>query len=225
MPGREISFRNGGIYHVFNRTVDAKRIFVQKKFCISFLDAIKYYRSQNSTVSLSRLRDLKPEDRKNIEKSICFKTSFRIHILAYCLMPTHFHLLLHQKKSGGIQRVVSDVVNSFTQYFNRATKRRGPLLMPRFKAVEVMNDAQLMHVSRYIHLNPYSARLIGSKEEIEQYPYSSFAQYIGEKSSELIYPEKVLELFSHDSSASKDFVIRNADYQQTLERVEYTYKW
>jgi len=84
---------------------------------------------------------------------------------------------------------------------------------------------QLMHVSRYIHLNPYSARLIGSKEEIEQYPYSSFAQYIGEKSSELIYPEKVLELFSHDSSASKDFVIRNADYQQTLERVEYTYKW
>jgi len=225
MPGREIRFTNGGIYHVFNRTVDAKRIFVQKKLCLSFLDAIKYYRSQNSKISMSRLRDLLPDDRKIIEKSVLFKTSFRVHVLAYCLMPTHFHFLLQQKKSDGIQKVLSDVVNSFTQYFNRATKRRGPLFMPRFKAVQVLNDAQLMHVSRYIHLNPYSARQIKSKEEIEQYPYSSFSQYIHGTRSDITHPEKVLELFSNNPQAYKSFVIQNADYQQTLEHVKYTYKW
>lgn len=225
MPGRDIIFQNNGIYHVFNRTIDKKRIFHIEKHCNIFLNTLAYYRSDKSTVSLSRLPDLPKDIRVKILKEVAYTTSFDIHILAYCLMPTHFHLLLQQKKGNGIQKSMTYLMNSFTQHYNKLSKRVGPLFLPRFKAVRVTSDAQLMHVSRYIHLNPYSSKIINSKSEIAHYPYSSYPYYLTSQKNQLVQPKKVMELFRFNRKEYEDFVIKNADYQQTLERVKYTFSW
>lgn len=225
MPGRDIIFQNNGIYHVFNKTIDKKRIFLTEKYSKIFLETLAYYRSDRSTASLSRLPDLPADTRDKILKEVTYITSFKIHVLAYCLMPTHFHLLLQQKKGDGIQKSMTDLMNSFTQHYNKITHRAGPLFLSRFKAVPVTSDAQLMHVSRYIHLNPYSSKIIKSKSEIAHYPYSSYKYYLTQNKHSLVQIKKVMELFHFESKQYEDFVVKNADYQQTLEQVKYTFSW
>ncbi len=75
-------------------------------------------------------------------------------------MPTHIHLILKQLKEDGISAYMSKILNSYTCYFNRRTKRKGPLWESRFKRVEVTSDEQLLHLTRYIHLNPVTAHIV-----------------------------------------------------------------
>lgn len=93
-------------------------------------------------------------------------------------MPNHFHLLLKQTKENGISKLVANFQNSYTRYFNLKNERVGPLFQGVFKALRVKTDEQLIHVSRYIHLNPYSSSVIKSFEELKRYPWSSVEEYL-----------------------------------------------
>lgn len=133
-------------------------------------------------------------------------------------MPNHFHFLLKQENEVGISKYLSDFQNSYTRYFNINHNRTGPLFMDQFKAVRIESEQQLIHVSRYIHLNPYSGFLTKNLTELENYPWSSFKNYLLQEN--LAEYKIILDLFS-SKDKYKSFVLDQADYQRKLKRIEH----
>lgn len=134
-------------------------------------------------------------------------------------MPNHFHLLLRQIDDAGISKFMANFTNSYTKYFNMKNDRVGPLFQGLFKAVLIEDDEQLMHVSRYIHLNPASSFLV-EPDFLESYEWSSYPDYLGLKNPEIIEKETVLNLFSNEEQY-KQFVLDQAGYARTLETIKH----
>lgn len=133
-------------------------------------------------------------------------------------MPNHFHFLLKQIKDNGISHFVANFQNSYTRYFNVKWKKDGPLLLTQFKAVRIEDDNQLLHVSRYIHLNPYSSFVIKSIDNLIDYPWSSLKEYLS--SANVVKSEEIINLIG-SSKKYKKFLLDQADYQRTLDQIKH----
>ena len=131
-------------------------------------------------------------------------------------MPNHFHLLIKQSGDDGIQEFIRKVQNSYTKYFNIRYQRVGPLLQGPFKAVLVESDDQLLHLSRYIHLNPYVSELV---DNLELYPYSSYRSYINLSDDILCVSAEIVRLLGNNDY--KEFVQDHANYAVELEQIEH----
>ena len=225
MPGRDISFDNKGIYHIFTKSLEGKKIFDLNRYCRTFYEIACYYRSVESRVSFSAFKRLDKDIQWELFRKIVEPSTYKVSILAYCLMPNHFHFLIEQNVENGIPKFVSDVLNSFTRYYNIANNRVGPLFLPKFKAVPVTRDDQLIHVSRYIHLNPYSSRVIKKRELLASYEYSSYPYYVSSIADQLVENKRVMELFNFDKERYRKFVLDHAQHQQMLEACKHVYKW
>lgn len=215
MPGREIPLVSGQIYHVFNRGVASQPIFNTKRDYKRFLEIWLYYRNVHVPIRYSKFITLSTEIRSQILKGLNEKRIFNVDCLCYCLMPNHFHFVLRQLKDGGISQFVSKATNSYSKYFNTKNERSGPLLQGKFKAVRIETDEQLLHVSRYIHLNPYTAFMIKSYQEIINYPFSSLREYLGLEQGHNVEAKEVLNNFKNIQQF-KEFVFDQADYQRRL---------
>lgn len=224
MPKREEPFVNKKIYHIFNKTLDHREIFMDE-VCNTFLQILTYYRSKYSTRSFSLFKSSDIDNQKKILKKIFIKKYFQIELFAYCLMPTHFHLLVYQKEENGILKCISNTLNSFTRYYNLKNERKGPLFLPRFKSVLIRTEEQLKHVSRYIHLNPYSNGLVNSFEELLSYRYSSLKSYVNDSDNKTCSNNYILNIFNNNHERYKKFVEDNADYQKSLEEIKYVKNW
>jgi putative transposase len=218
-------FINDNIYHIFNKTIDYRMVFNNENNCLHLLNTIEYYRSNAVKFSYSQLPRLDPITTESYLKKIYDSNTFRVEILSYCLMPNHFHFLIKQKKDKGISKFMADIINSFTRYFNIKTERKGPIFVSDFKSVGITNEAQFIHVSRYIHLNPYSAGLINNFEELLKYPWSSLKDYTSIINNSFIETKDLLSLFDFDKERYKKFVLSNTEHQKTLETVKYLSKW
>src|SRR3989344_6077012 len=146
MPSRIIPFINNHFYHIYNRGSEKRPIFENQRDYQRFLKTLIYYQIEGPKPRFSKFPSLAitklDENRKLVE------------ILAYCLMPNHFHLLLKQVRDKGITEFLSNLSNSYTKYYNTKYNRVGHLFQSEFKAVIMESNEQLLHVSRYIHLNP-----------------------------------------------------------------------
>ena len=225
MPSRRDIFLNNHIYHIFNKTIDRKLIFDIPEVADYFMQLLGYYRSIKTKVRYSVFRRLQQTERQFIEKAVNIKKNFRVEIQAFCLMPNHFHLLLKQKKDDGIVRFLSDVTNALTRYHNELYKRKGPLFLPQFRSRMIVSPEQYIHVSRYIHLNPYSAYVVNTIDELFNYPYSSLKAYIDNTNHTIADTKQLLYHFNDDGKRYGEFVISNAQHQRTLEYVKYIDKW
>ncbi len=139
-----------------------------------------------------------------------------VEIAAYCIMPTHIHLILKQLKNNGISTYMGNVLNSYTRYFNNKTKRGGPLWESRFKNVEVESDEQLLHLTRYIHLNPSTANLA---EYPEDWDFSSYREFMGgiEEKAKLCNYDELLNIKPYEY---KKFVSSRINCQRDLARIK-----
>jgi REP element-mobilizing transposase RayT len=199
MPRREIAFQPGEYYHLYNRGVNRERIF---------------FEPENYVFFLRRLREhLMPV----------------LEVVAYCLMPTHYHLLVQVKQTPQTSEVsktseVSDasarisaammrLAVSYTKAVNKRYERVGPLFQGAFQARHVERDEYLVHLSRYIHLNPWAAGHVGHAEE---WAYSSYPDYLGLRQGTLPAPGAVLGQFS-SLNAYRQFVEGHAS--ETEERI------
>lgn len=225
MPSRRDIFTNGNIYHIFNKTIDHKKIFTQTTNTDRFFDLIRYYRSIKSKLRYSRFKQLPDKLKKRIEEQITFEKYFKIELLAYNLMPNHFHLLVKQIKNGGIVRSITDILNAFTRYFNVKENRLGSLFLTQFKSKVMMSREQLMHTGRYIHINHYSSGIVDSLEDIVDYPYSSLKEYLAPDPNNLCNTELMLAEFNNSREQYKKFILNHADYQKNLEIIKHTIKW
>lgn len=183
MPSQNVvkEFHDDAIYHVYNRGVERRNIFQDDQdyryflaYFDKYLGAIEFKDSFNRPYT---------------------KLSLDVQLLAYCLMPNHIHLVLKQKREGGITQLMRKVQTGYAMYFNQKYSRVGSLFQGVYKASLVQDDSYLMHLSRYVHLNPVSLGLLP-----ELYPYSSYAAYLGESNPSFLHKKDIFELFESVAS-------------------------
>lgn len=125
---------------------------------------------------------------------------FNIKIAAYCLMPNHYHLLLHTP-DGNLSRCMRQINGIYTQRFNRVHKYDGPLFRGRYKSILVDADSYLLELLRYIHKNPLRA---GLSNHLQDYEWSSHHGYISDaKRWEWLFKEFPLSMFARDRKESR----------------------
>lgn len=218
MPGRLTPLANEQIYHIYNRGIDHQPTFIQKNDYKRALETLKYYHYISPPVRLSIYLILGVD--KKIEISSSLKNSpVHADIISYCLMPNHFHLLIRQKVDHGISKFLSNFQNSFTRYFNTKNHRSGPLFTNQFKAVLIETDKQLLHVHRYIHLNPYTSYVVKDIKNIFTYPWSSMAEYLSFKDN--VCRQKIIRDYFKQINTYQRFILDQADYQRKLQSIKH----
>ena len=171
MPYRLVPLVNENYYHIFNRGVEKRTVFLTGHDYKRFLNTLIYYQIEESNVKFSSRSLLNIISAQNSKK--------QVEIIGYCLMPNHYHLLLKQNIDNGISTLLRKVSNSYTKYFNTKHERVGPLFQGAFKARLIENNEALLHVLRYIHLNPF---VDGSDQVLDlSYPYSSYGEYVNKQ--------------------------------------------
>ena len=179
MPRRRTPLIAGECYHLFNRGVNRQEIFFELENYLFFLRRMRRY--------------LLGEGKKGKTSKVCetLKVLDSTTIIAYCLMPNHFHLLV-QPHSDQLSRLMQRLSISYTKAINKRYGRVGPLFQGQFQAARVDRNEYLLHLSRYIHLNPVAAGLV---EHPQDWEYSSFREYIGLRPGTLPMPALVLSQF------------------------------
>ena len=157
---RDIQFRAGHYYHLYNRGVNRQPIFFEQKNWGYFIKRLRHY----------CLPDL-------------------IEIVAYCLMPNHYHILAYLKDDNLSKKIMQPFTVSYTKAVNQQQDRVGPVFQGVFKAKLVDKNEYLLHLSRYIHLNPV---LAGIANNPANWTFSSYQDYVGLRHGTLSKPDIVL---------------------------------
>lgn len=219
MPYRQTPLVTEEVYHIFNRSVARLPIFISKNDYGRAMEVIDFYTFGNTYLSFSHFRRLTQEQRLNFAESIFTPENKLNEILAFCLMPNHFHFLLRQKKDKGIATMLRNFQNSYAKYFNTKSERSGALFQSMFKAVRIETDEQLIHVARYIHLNPSTAYIIKDPQDLENYLWSSYPEYINNSAG--IADQKELLGYFKSVENFKKFTLDQADYQRKLGQIKH----
>ncbi len=218
MPEFRIPLVTNEYYHVFNRGVARQPTFLSKNDYEQALLALSYYRFSNPPMRLSRYKELSVEERSTTLSELQ-ENEKRVEIISFVFMPNHFHMLLKQTAENGISSFISQFSNSYTRYFNTKYNRVGPIFQGVFKSVHVESTEQLVHLSRYIHLNPVVSAVI-RENDLSTYRWSSLPDYLEEKNFSIIYSEPILEQFS-SRKEYLNFVSDHVGYASELEQVKH----
>lgn len=195
MPSRNRvkQYVENGFYHVYNRGISKQSIFLDHDDYAVFLNLLK--------------RHLDTEPHTDNKKRELIWLHPDLEMLAYCLMPNHFHLLVYQKTPEAMSILIKLITMSYSSYFNKKYGRLGPLFQGTYKAVLIQRDDYLQHISRYIHLNPRAYKT---------YQYSSLPYYLGKQSAAWIRPKRIIELFD-STDEYMGFLDDYADYKRVLD--------
>lgn len=197
-----------GIYHIYNRGVEKRTIFTDDYDYKVFLNCLKEAL-------------LPPEKLPQTPKTFTLKgSSFKgvmkppknfakeISLLAYCLMPNHFHLLVKQSSDRAIDSFMRSIGTRYVIYFNKRHKRVGHLFQGIYKAAMITDEPYYLHISRYIHRNPLSH----TKNLVDA--YSSYADYLGKRNTAWVKSEEILASFQ---LSKFPFLKGRNSYQQFVE--------
>ncbi len=219
MPNpRKIPFATDHFYHVYNRGIERRPTFIGKREIRRALETLKYYRFTKPPVKLSKFLSCSDEEKNKIIQQFNQNNKL-VEIIAFCLMPNHFHFLLKQLKDQGISKFISNFTNSYTKYFNTKNEREGPLFQGTFKAVLIETDEQLVHLSRYIHLNPIVAGIV-EEQKLGEYIASSYPEYLGQNTNVICQRETILSFF-RSRIEYKRFVHDQISYAKELKRIKH----
>ncbi len=215
---RKVLLVNGEVYHIFNRSIADFVIFNDSDEYERMWQLIKYYQTENELKYsvFIRSKRVEKEDFNNFFNSIIQNKEKIVQIIAYCLMPTHFHLILKQYKNDGISNYIRKILESYSSYFNARHKRRGPLWESKFKNVLVEKDEQLLHLTRYIHLNSVTDKLVNKPED---WFFSSYREYVNKvkDNSAVCQFENILEI---NPNTYDKFVNNQIAYQRELAKIK-----
>jgi putative transposase len=218
MPRRIEPLEVESFHHIYNRGVAKQSIFLCDSDYYQVLECIKYYQYVDPPIRLAKLKDLKQEHQMELWRDLYLTGTKQVDIIAFVLMPNHWHFLLKQNIDNGISKFLSLTSNSYTKYFNTRYHRVGYLFQGPFKSVRVESEEQLLHLSRYIHLNPTVSNIVPIKE-LFKYKWSSFNDYLSPIPS-FTSPQIVLNYFK-EKDQYRDFVLNHFDYARQLEIVKH----
>ena len=200
------NYLQGEFYHVLNRSIAHFGIFKDLDNCQRFLEELDYYNNNNVVEKYSIALQKKKYQYQNI---LVPKSNCLVKFISYKIMPDHYHLLVKILKDNKLSKYIANIENSFSRFFNIKFKRKGPLWESRFKAVKIKTNEQLLHTTRYIHLNATTANLV---DQPDDWKYSSYRDFIIDN-----FLKKYLsEISIVNADLYKKFVENRKDYQKKL---------
>lgn len=211
-------YSSGEIYHIYNRGVDKRIIYLDELDRVRFVhDLYEFNDKENVTNSNLRFKNMA------VGKPYIKKRDILVDILAFILMPNHFHLMIRARDESGVTEFMKKIGGGYAQYFNQKYERSGTLFEGKYKCVRVAEDQHLLHLPYYIHANPLNLEFPQWKEKglgddvekamnfLEKYRWSSFLDYMGKKN----FP----------SVTDRDFLLRlYGGEEKTMEELERAYK-
>ncbi|MBU0569276.1 transposase [Patescibacteria group bacterium] len=214
MPSKNIVkiYAKDNYYHVYNRGVEKRNIFEDEQDYKVFLGYLKQQLShppdpdkllKNFTLQGETFKGI-PRQPKNFNSEI--------DLVAYSLMPNHFHFLLFQHSSDSMKKFMQSLLTRFSMYFNKRYERVGKLFQGTYKAVLVKDDSYLLHLSRYIHLNPSENHADPTKA------YSSYGEYLGLRKTKWIKPDIVLNFFNKKTILELDKINSYKDFVENSKK-------
>jgi putative transposase len=184
-------FVEGGIYHVYNRGIEKRNIFLDDHDYQHFLWIVdEFVKPDHPT----------PGNKFFLRRSV----GKEISILSYCLMPNHFHFLIKLQTLSGITKLMQRICTVYATYFNDRYSHEGKVLQGPYKGARVGSDAYLMQVSAYIHRNP-----TGLCANLGEYKYSSYQDYLGKKKTSWLNTSEILDIFKTKNEKSPSENYRN----------------
>jgi putative transposase len=216
MP-RKNHLATGEYYHVFNKSIAGFRIFNNQPAYHHMIQLMRYYQLKSQPCKFSQFIRADQVKMIGLNQSISdlqIKTEKLVKIVAFCLMPTHIHLLLQQLEDDGVMTFMRNISNSYSHYFNIKNDRRGPLWVGRFKNILIDDNSYLLNLMRYIHRNPVEAQLV---QRPEDWFFSSYFQYLNFENPHvpnLCSFENEVEM---SVGACRRFVEDYLEYQKSLE--------
>ena len=219
----------GNFYHILNRGVDKRNIFLDNKDYFRFIRDLFEFNDTASPPNINyffhKYSDIvhKYSDiaSPNIPSpNIISKTRKRkllVEILVFSLMPNHYHLLLRQKVKNGISRFMKKLNMGYAKYFNEKNRRSGALFEGRYKSIDVTNEMHFLWLPYYIHCNPLDLKFPrwrgGNIEDykeavkfLESYRWSSHLDYLGKKNfPSVTQREFLMEIFGTAENYRKGF--------------------
>lgn len=214
---RKITIAPGEYYHIYNRGVEKRNIFISKDDHERFMRLL--YLSNSTKPYVYRLVQGLPLNEIDLGEK-------RVAIGAYSLMPNHFHLLVREIEDGGISGFMEKLTTGYSMYFNKRNKRVGSLFQGTFKAEHVDTDEYLKYLYAYIHLNPVKLieptwkekgiqNLTRAKKYLESYRYTSYVDYaLGKREESAILSPKEFPGYFEKKKDFARFVDEWLDYRE-----------
>ena len=195
MASKKPPLINNEFYHIFNRGVEKRKIFLQSSDYFRFILSLYELNDKNLVLMRDRINQRrKRKNRGETPANIQNKREPLVEIIAFCLMPNHYHLVLRQLVDGGISLFMKKMGDSYVGYFNQKYNRKsmGSLFQGHFKAVHITTNEQLIYLFTYVFTNPLTLLERNWKEQgieypkraiqyLEEYRWSSYLDSIGKK--------------------------------------------
>jgi putative transposase len=188
MPRRDVRFVRYGYYHIYNRGAGRHDLFIEEDNYLYVLRRTKKYIGE-----------------------------FHLTIIAYCLMPNHYHFLVRQDGETPAGELPKRVFGGYSRAVNKRYGWSGTLFEGRFKAKAVTADAHLIHLCRYIHANPAKDGLV---DHLEEWPYSNYLEWVGRRSGALVDRQFVRKMFG-DPARYKASVLDYLQSRRLPDELEY----
>jgi REP element-mobilizing transposase RayT len=222
---RKTEFVDGEYYHIYNRGVDKRDIFIDDKDYKRFLLSMNLLNNEKAVGSIrDRLKLLKERERIVANRASnpvgtgvesLFAVKPLVTIVAYCLNPTHYHFILKQNTENGITEFMKKIGSGYTSYFNKKHKRSGSLFQGRFKSVHIDSNEYLLYLTTYVNKNNYIHGY-----DNENWIYSSELDYIGKRNGNLCDREIILGQFNNDCKKYEEFMKENVLYLKNKKDLE-----
>lgn len=174
---RIIKIAPGEYYHICNRAVNKQIIFHDTRDYFRFLFLILYFQSPIVFRQTGRLvKEFVLSSALDIKDEVVKKRT--VELVAFCIMPNHFHLVVKELEEGAIAAYMQRVLTAYSKYYNTKYEKSGHVFQGPYRAIHISNDNQLKYLSAYIHRNP--RELAGWRNKEDKYRWSSYQDYIAE---------------------------------------------
>lgn len=204
------------IYHIYNRGIEKRNIFINDKDYVRFIHDLFEFNDRNAAINLAYHINQKQPKEIGLPKIKRQPRELLVELLAFCLMPNHFHLMIKQKMDNGIPKFMHKLGTGYTNYFNQKYERVGSLFQGSYKMTHINNETHFIHLPFYIHLNPLDLAAPEWRQRelkdykkavkfLESYRWSSHLDYIGKKNfASATQREFLLEFFGDSKKYKKD---------------------
>ena len=192
MAQRKTKFEKEYYYHIYNRGVNKQNIFKSDANYRFLIRKVKKYTVQD-----------------------------KIAVIAYCLMPNHYHFLFRQDGNISISNTMQAIFNSYTKAFNKMYGRSGTLFEERFKSILVDSGVYITHLCRYIHRNPIDI-IKPLVSDITPWHYSNYPEWIKLRNGDLV-DHNFIKTYFKDEDSYEEFVLDYSPSGKLIERLKTYY--
>lgn len=195
---RKVQFQNDYFYHIYNRGIDKRNIFMDEKDYIRFLRSMRELNTSKVIESLYRLNQIRRREAKLLRfetnrRSLASSDEPLVEFIAYCLNPNHFHIMVRQSAEQGITKFMHKLSTAYTKYFNNKYNRSGSLFQETYKATQVKTDEYILYLSAYINGNSEIHKIAKAKN----YKWCSYPDYLGKRKGVLCQKNAILKDFKN----------------------------